>query len=287
MDSGTSSLKLDGIFHTEAESSVNDYEIHGDQIFTIIVTKLREAGCVFAEDEARLLITSARTLTDLSSMVEQRTTGLPLEHIIGWAEFCGLRIAVDQGVFVPRHRTAFLVSQAAALIQSGAVVLDLCCGSGAVGAVLASYLERIELYATDIDPTAVQCALRNITTAGGRVYQGDLYEPLPRKLRGRVNVLVANAPYVPTKAIELLPPEARVHEPRLALDGGADGLDVQRRVVAAAPLWLAPGGHLLVETSERQAPQTVSIFTQHGLIPQVTSSDELDATVVIGTKPVP
>lgn len=166
-------------------------------------------------------------------------------------------------------------------------MLDLCCGSGAVGAVLASYLEQIELYATDIDPAAVQCARRNITTVGGRVYEGDLYEPLPRKLRGRVNVIVANAPYVPSKAIEMLPPEARIHEARIALDGGTDGLDVQRRVVAAAPLWLAPGGHLLVETSERQTPQTVDIFTHYGLITQVTSSDELDATVVIGTKPVP
>jgi release factor glutamine methyltransferase len=257
----------------------------GDTICTIIVTRLRAAGCVFAEDEARLLISTARTPADLAAMVDRRVAGFPLEHVIGWAEFCGLRIAVDPGVFVPRHRTEFLVRQAVALAQSGAVVVDLCCGSGAVGAALAAAQERIELYAVDIDPAAVRCARRNVTAAGGRVYEGDLYEPLPATLRGRIDVLVANAPYVPTEAIGLLPSEARKHEARVALDGGADGLDIQRRVAAAAPLWLAPGGHLLVETSERQAPQTIEIFARNGLIPQVARFDELDATVVIGTRP--
>lgn len=218
-------------------------------------------------------------------MVDHRVAGLPLEHVIGWAEFCGLKIAVDPGVFVPRHRTEFLVRQATALAQSGAVVVDLCCGSGAVGTALAAALERIELYATDIDPAAVRCARRNVTSVSGHVYEGDLYEPLPAILRGRVDILVANAPYVPTEAIRLLPPEARIHESPVALDGGADGLNVQRRVVAAAPIWLAPGGHLLVETSQRQAPQTAKLFASNGLIPQVARLDELDVTVVIGTKP--
>lgn len=218
-------------------------------------------------------------------MVDHRVAGLPLEHVIGWAEFCGLKIAVDPGVFVPRHRTEFLVRQATALAQSGGVVVDLCCGSGAVGTALAAALERIELYATDIDPAAVRCARRNVTSVSGHVYEGDLYEPLPAILRGRVDILVANAPYVPTEAIRLLPPEARIHESPVALDGGADGLDVQRRVVAAAPIWLAPGGHLLVETSQRQAPQTAKLFASNGLIPQVARLDVLDATVVIGTKP--
>ncbi|MCR8630370.1 putative protein N(5)-glutamine methyltransferase [Paenibacillus radicis (ex Xue et al. 2023)] len=254
-------------------------------MFTFIVTRLQAAGCIFAEDETRLLISAAGTPAELSAMVDQRVTGLPLEHIIGWAEFCGLRIAVDPGVFVPRRRTEFLVREAAALARRGAVVVDLCCGSGALGAALAAAVEHIELHAADIDPAAVQCAHRNIAAAGGHVYEGDLYEPLPAALRGRVDVLLANVPYVPTDAIGLLPPEARLHEARMALDGGADGLDVLRRVVAAAPLWLAPGGYLLVETSERQVPQTLDIFERSGLIPQVASSDELDATVVIGANP--
>jgi release factor glutamine methyltransferase len=265
---------------------------------SVIVTRLRAAGCVFAEDEAQVLISAARTPADLAAMVDRRAAGLPLEHVLGWAEFCGLRIAVDPGVFVPRRRTEFLVRQAAALARGAAspagragtrpptVVADLCCGSGAVGAALAGALGRIELHAADIDPAAVRCARRNIA-AGGRVYEGDLYEPLPATLRGRVDVLVANVPYVPTEEVGLLPPEARIHVARVALDGGADGLEVLRRVTAAAPLWLAPGGCLLVETSERQATRALEAFARDGLIARVASSSELNATVVIGTRPGP
>ncbi|KIL38812.1 hypothetical protein SD70_24220 [Gordoniibacillus kamchatkensis] len=260
-------------------------DFHDDAGYTLVVTRLRAAGCVFAEEEARLLIAAARTPAELAAMADRRIAGLPLEHIIGWAEFCGLRITVDPGVFVPRRRTEFLVRQAAAFARPGAVVVDLCCGSGALGVALAAALGRIELHSADIDPAAVRCARRNVADVLGRVYEGDLYEPLPATLRGRVDILVANTPYVPTEAIRLLPPEARLHEARVALDGGADGLDVQRRVAAEAPLWLAPGGHLLVEASGRQAPQTVEIFARSGLTPQVIGSDELDATVVIGTRP--
>jgi release factor glutamine methyltransferase len=224
------------------------------------VARLRAAGSVFAEDEARLLIRAARTPAELAAMVDRRCAGLPLEHVVGWATFCSLRIAVDPGVFVPRRRTEFLVQQAAALAPPDArartVVVDLCCGSGAVGAALVAALRRVDLYAVDIDPVAVRCARRNVAAASGHVYQGDLDEPLPSTLHGRVDLLVANAPYVPTEAIGLLPSEARVHEPRAALDGGPDGLDIQRRVIAAAPTWLAPGGHVLVVIGTRPASET-------------------------------
>lgn len=250
----------------------------------VIVSRLRAAGCVFAEDEARLLLDAARTPADLTAMVDRRVVGLPLEHVVGWAEFRGLRIAVEPGVFVPRRRTEFLVGQAAALARPRSVVVDLCCGSGAVGAALVAALDRIELHAADIDPVAVRCARRNIG-AGGRVYEGDLYQPLPTTLRGRVDVLVANVPYVPTGQIDLLPAEARLYEPHTALDGGADGLDVLRRVSAAAPRWLAPGGHLLVETSRYQASRAVGIVAGDGLVPQVVRSEEPQATVVVGTRP--
>ncbi|MEH7353512.1 putative protein N(5)-glutamine methyltransferase [Neobacillus drentensis] len=256
-----------------------------DETEKCIITRLRSAGCVFAEDETRLLISEARTQAALEAMVERREAGFPLEQIIGWADFCCIRIVVEPGVFVPRRRTEFLVQQATAFAIPGAIVVDLCCGTGAVGAALAKALGCIELYATDIDPAAVRCARRNVTSIGGNVYEGDLYDPLPNKLRGNVEVLVANAPYVPTESIKLLPQEARKHEAMVAIDGGVDGLDVQRRVAAAALHWLAPGGHLLVETSERQAPMTAEIFTRNGLIPQVANYDELDATVVIGTRP--
>jgi len=261
------------------------------------VTRLRAAGCVFAEDEARLLISAARTPAALAAMVDRRAAGQPVEHVLGWAEFCGLRIAVDPGVFIPRRRTEFLVRRAAALARRAApgpqdparpravVVVDLCCGSGAVGAALAAALGRVELHAADIDPAAVRCARRNVAAAGGQVYQGDLYGPLPARLRGRVDILAVNVPYVPSGDVGLLPPEARAHEPRVALDGGADGLDVLRRVAAGAPLWLAPGGHLLVETSEHQAPRAAEAVGRDGLIPRVAHSSRLNATVVIGARP--
>jgi release factor glutamine methyltransferase len=250
-----------------------------------IVTTLRAAGCVFAEDEARLLVAEARTSSDLDDMVDRRTAGQPLEYVLGWAEFCGLRIAVDPGVFVPRRRTEYLVEQAAALASPRTIVVDLCCGSGAVGAALLAALPQVELHAVDIDPAAVRCAHRNLTAVDGQVYEGDLYQPLPATLRGRVDVLVANAPYVPSDAVALMPPEARLYELPVALDGGPDGLDVLRRVIDAAPSWLAPDGHVLVETSERQAPLAVEAVARNGLIPRVARSDELSATVVVGTKP--
>jgi len=247
-----------------------------------IPARLWAAGCVFAEDEARLLTSASRTPDELAAMVDRRVHGLPLEHILGWAEFFGLRVQVDPGVFVPRRRTEFLVRQALAVCRPGAVVVDVCCGSGAVGAALVSAAPQVELYATDIDPAAVECARRNLSALGGRVFEGDLLEALPAALRGRIDVLVANAPYVPTGAIERMPPEARLHEARVALDGGADGLDVQRRLAAAAPAWLAPGGYLLVETSRAQAEHTMAAFARNGLTPQAAHSDDLDGTVVIG-----
>ena len=266
-----------------------------------VVAALRAAGCVFAEDEARLLIDAAGSSDELTAMVARRVAGHPLEHVLGWAQFCGLRIVVEPGVFVPRRRSEFLVREAVALARTGSgaadrpiVLVDLCCGSGAVGAALVAELGRVgrgvgsgpgsvELYAVDIDPAAVRCARRNVPT-GGRVYQGDLYAPLPAGVRGQVDLLVANAPYVPTEAVAFLPPEARDYEPKVALDGGADGLDIVRRVAAGAPEWLAPGGHLLLETSERQAPVVVATYAGHGLAARAVSSREWGATLVSGTR---
>ena len=248
-----------------------------------VTAALRAAGCVFAEDEARLLIDSARSPADLATRVARRVAGEPLEHVLGWAEFCGLRIAVGAGVFVPRRRTELLVRLATPLLRPGDVVVELCCGAAAVATALVAAMPGIVPHAVDIEPAAVTCARRNLGDA--RVYEGDLDAPLPPSLQGRVAVVVANAPYVPTNAIALMPPEARDHEPRVALDGGADGLDVQRRVAAAAPRWLAPGGSLLIETSERQAPSTAAAIAAAGLVPRVERSEELDGTVVVGSRP--
>jgi release factor glutamine methyltransferase len=259
-----------------------------------LVARLRAAGCVFAEDEARLLQATADTPQDLDSMAARRTAGHPLEQVLGWAEFCGLRIAVDPGVFVPRRRTEFLIRQAAVLAgPRPLVLLDLCCGTGALAAALAALTgeaetparTRPEIHAADLDPAAVRCARTNLAPLGGHVYQGDLYAPLPGTLRGRITVLLANTPYVPTAYIPLLPPEARDHEPRTALDGGADGLDLQRRVLADAARWLAPGGSLLTETSPSQAPQLLAAAARAGLAARLAEDEDWDATVVIATRP--
>jgi release factor glutamine methyltransferase len=279
---------------------------------------------VFAEDEAALLLASAADRAELDALVVRRVAGVPLEHVLGWAEFGGQRILVEDGVFVPRHRTEFLLDLATALARQDGprrptVVVDLCCGSGALGAVLVGRLgsagrepvgsprtERmrppgaqqldsagmelvglpgVELHACDVDPAAVRCARRNVAPLGGHVYEGDLYAALPVGLRGRVNILLANAPYVPTEAIGLLPPEAREYESPVALDGGTDGLAVLRRVIHGAADWLAEGGHLLVEASEGQAADLVAAFAGTGLTTEVVPSDEHEITVVIATRP--
>jgi release factor glutamine methyltransferase len=249
-----------------------------------VVRRLRAAGCVFAEDEAELLIAEAGSAARLERLVELRVAGQPLEHLLGWAEFCGRRVAVQAGVFVPRRRTELLASLAGELVRPGSVLLELCCGCAAVATVLADAVP-IEVHAADLDQAAVDCARRNLAGAGGTVYLGDLFDPLPESLRGRVDVLVANAPYVPTEAIALMPPEAREYEPRLALDGGPDGLAVQRRIISQAPAWLAGPGWLLIETSDRQAAGTARAMAEAGLSTQVRTDPEAAATVVIGRRP--
>lgn len=241
-----------------------------------VARELRVAGCVFAEDEAVVILASGRDAAEVARMVRERCTGPPLEQVVGWAELAGVRVRIEPGVFVPRRRSELLVREAVALTRPGALVVDLCCGSGALGAAVAA-AAHVEVVGADVDPVAVACARRNLPV----VYEGDLFAALPFSLRGRVDMLLCNTPYVPTAEVDFLPAEAREHEPRIALDGGADGLDVQRRVAAEACDWLAPGGSLLVETSEGQAPVAAEVFGAYDT--RVVHDDDLDATVVVAT----
>ncbi|WP_353707674.1 methyltransferase [Cellulosimicrobium sp. ES-005] len=325
-----------------------------------LTARLRAAGCVFAEEEAALLAARADDDAHLDALVARRVAGEPLEHVLGYVDFHGLRVAVDPGVFVPRQRTALLVDEAVALgrrarhldwlpdggtgggtgsvtvgdadggtgsvtvgdadadggavgagggavgnpdgdrdggpdsgldrrmVGPAVVVVDLCCGAGALGLATAVGLggaETVALHASDVDPAAVACAARNVAAVGGSAYEGDLFDPLPPGLRGRVDLLLANVPYVPTAEIPLLPHEARDHEAHVALDGGGDGLDVLRRVAAEAPAWLAPGGHLLTESGERQATGAVDVLERAGLRARVVRDEEIGATIVVGTLP--
>jgi release factor glutamine methyltransferase len=266
-----------------------------------VVARLRAAGCVFAEDEAAMLLSAARSPAELDALVRRRAAGEPLEQVVGWAEFAGQRILVDPGVFVPRRRSEFLVSVAIGLGRSRLggdsaipVIVDLCCGTGALGLAVAAGLAvpdsgtvsrkpgQVELHAADLDPAAVACARRNVEPAGGHVYLGDLFAALPDGLRGRLDVLICNAPYVPTGDVAFLPAEARDHEPLVALDGGLDGLAVLRRAASGAPSWLAPGGAMLVETSERQAAEMASAMASAGLRPVIHTDEDTAATVVTG-----
>ncbi|MCJ0892354.1 putative protein N(5)-glutamine methyltransferase [Rhodococcus sp. ARC_M5] len=245
-----------------------------------VVFSLRDAGCVFAEEEADILVESAATPAELREKLARRVAGEPLEHVVGWVAFCGRRIAVEPGVFVPRRRTEFLVECTAALHPS--VLLDLCCGSGAIGLSVGGVLE---LHAVDVDAVAVECASRNLADVGGTVYLGDLYDAVPPGLLGRFDAIVVNAPYVPTSDIGLMPREARIHEPHIALDGGTDGARIHRRVAAGASRWLAPGGHLLIETSAALAHSTLRAVVDAGLSGRIHESEAFDAVVVVGSLP--
>lgn len=270
----------------------------------VLARRLRAAGCVFAEEEAALLGAAAASSDELEGLVRRRVDGEPLEHLLGWVEFCGYRLLLGPGVFVPRARTALLVREALAVLggrrnggtgRSSAplTVVDLCCGCGAVAAAVArGFLSdatsggaALAVHAADVDSVAVAYAERNLAEVGGRAYVGDLYEALPEALRGHVDVLVVNAPYVPTDAIALMPPEARSHEPQIALDGGTDGLDVQRRVAAAAGEWLAPQGWVVVETSRQQAETSADLLRAAGLCQVAVVTDEdVSGTAVRGTR---
>lgn len=252
-----------------------------------VTAALRRAGCVFAEEETALLLAAARDDADLTALVARRVGGEPLEQVLGWAELAGVRVRVAPGVFVPRRRSALLVAEAVAAARAvrrrgrGAVLLDLCCGTGAVAAaVLAAAGEAVaEVHAADVDPAAVACARANLPTA--RVHEGDLWAALPASLTGRLDVIVANAPYVPTDEIAAMPPEARLHEAHVALDGGADGLDLHRRILAAAGDWLAPLGVLVLETSRRQADRSRALAAATGLVAHLVTDDDVDGTAVV------
>jgi release factor glutamine methyltransferase len=253
-----------------------------------LVDRLRRAGCVFAEDEAAMLREAAGDdPRRLEALVRRREGGEPLEVVVGWAEFCGLRIAVDPQVFVPRRRTELVARTAVGLLAdrpaTGRVVLDLCCGSGAVAAVLASAYAGLEVHAADVDPAAVACARRNLAPPA-QVHEGDLDAALPPDLRGRIDLVAANAPYVPTDELEHLPRESREHEPVVSVDGGPDGVALHRRIAVVAASWLRPGGVLVLETSPASLTRTLEAVSAAGLEVRTVADDDLDAVVVVATR---
>jgi release factor glutamine methyltransferase len=248
-----------------------------------LIARLRAAGCVFAEDEAALLSAAATSPAELERLVDLRVSGLPLEHVLGWVQFAGRRFVVEPGVFVPRRRTELLVRCAMASLSRKVepTVVEMCCGCAAIAATIADEAPGASVYATDIDPAAVRCARQNLLPLGGQVFQGDLYEPLPHVLQGSIDLIIANAPYVPTDGIELMPPEAREHEPRTALDGGPDGLDILRRVVVEATPWLAPEATMIVEISPSQVAALISVAEAVGKKCRYVTDDDISGSVLV------
>ncbi len=248
-----------------------------------LVAQLRDAGCVFAEEEAGILFAAASDTVELASLVARRIAGEPLEHVVGWAEFAGLRIPVARGVFVPRRRTELVARVAERLAPTSGTVVDLCCGAGAIGIALATWRDDLTVIAADIDPVAVDLAQRALAPLGGTTAVSDMDASLPPELTGSVDVVTSCPPYVPTRQIALMPHEARDHEPRKALDGGKDGARMQARVFKAAVRLLAPGGVCVVETSDHVVDATVAAATRAGLAAAVEEDDELGAVEVIAT----
>jgi release factor glutamine methyltransferase len=249
-----------------------------------LVGRLRAAGCVFAEREAAVL--RAHAGADhalLTALVDRRCAGEPLETVVGYADFAGIRAVVRPGVFAPRARSIALVNRASAILRARPVreriVVDLGCGSGALGAAV---LHRIPatLVAVDSDPAAVACARATLAGTEARVSVGDLYAGVPADLRGRVAVVLANLPYVPSAAIPLLPREARDYESAGALDGGPAGLTPYERAVSELADWLAPHGCYLAELHEGQVAEATAIAGRAGLA-VVATTDPDDGTTVV------
>lgn len=231
-----------------------------------LAAALAAVGCVASEAEAALLWERTRSPSALAALVAQRGRGVPLEVLLGYADFGDVRVTVAPGVFLPRPRSELLARVAVrrARRHDRPVVADVCCGTGALAAALASALPRARLVASDLDPAAVSCAAANGAAYGFQVVAGDLCEALPTDLLGRVDVMVANVPHVPTAELPLMPRDTRAHEPALAHDGGVDGLAVLNRLADQAVAWLAPEGALLLEVADGQVEAAATALAERG-----------------------
>lgn len=253
-----------------------------------LVSRLRAAGCVFAEEEAAELVRAAqrseRGAAWLERAVAERVAGRPLELVVGEVHFGGLRLVVAPGTFVPRVRTELLAALALEALPVGGRVLDLCGGVGAVAAVVAARRPDVTVVSADLDERATACARANLAPYGSRAQActGDLYAALPPALHRAFDVVVANAPYVPTGRIAAMPREAREHEPLAALDGGVDGTELQQRVVAGAPDWLVAGGRVVVECAPAQLAVLRDALERAGFGAEVREDDERGAHAVVG-----
>jgi release factor glutamine methyltransferase len=237
----------------------------------LVLVGLAEAGCIAAGEEAQELIQAAAGDPDvLDHLVSRRADGEPIAWLTGAVTFCGVDLFVAPGVYVPRWQTEPLARRAATLLPPTGLAADLCTGAGAIAAVLAAAVPTARVLATELDSNAARCARRN----GVEVFEGYLEDPLPRELEHRLDVLTAVVPYVPTDSLRLLPRDVQAFEPRLALDGGADGTDLLAEVVRRSPGWLSAGGWLLLELGGDQAEPMGRLLRELGFEELDVMADE-------------
>jgi release factor glutamine methyltransferase len=243
-----------------------------------LVARLRAAGCVFAEEEAAEIRRVVRDPDAVEAVVAARAAGMPLEQAVGRARFAGIEVELAPGVFVPRLRAGAIVGAAVAARPAAGVVVDLGAGAGPIAAALARLIPGAAVHAVEIDPAAVTVAARNGVRLGFAVHRGSWWDALPPSLRGRVDLAAAYLPHVPTHRLAHIPRDFREHEPATAVDGGADGLDPLRAVLAGFDEWLAPGGALVTLVAGEQ------VETARGLVGgrrlEVIEADD-DAVLVI------
>jgi release factor glutamine methyltransferase len=238
-----------------------------------VARTLEDAGCVAADEEADELIEAAGGDTGrLEQLVARRTDGEPLAWVTGLTTFCGLRVRVDPGVYVPRWQTEPLAEAAAGALPEQGVAVDLCTGAGVIAMVLQQRVPNATVIATELDSVAAACARTN----GVDVRLGHLDDPLPPELLGRVDVITAVAPYVPSNAIHLLPRDVQRHEPRASLDGGHLGLDHVGQIIPRAHRWLRVGGWLFLEIGGEQASPIMDLLETNGFGEVALLRDEED-----------
>lgn len=253
------------------------------------VARLRAAGCVFAEEEAHILVEAANSsahATQSSSflveLIARRVAGDPLEQIVGWVDFAGERLHVASGVFVPRQRTALLAEQTVCAVQAagdGARFLEAFCGVGPVATMVARAIAGTQIHFGDHDETALECARDNVGPSA-RCHRLTCLKGLPQSLLGCFDVISAVPPYVPDAAAAFLPREAIDHEASTALFGGADGLDLVRRLIRESCEWLAPGGTVLIELGREQRHTAAEFAKTWGFTANSILGDDEQTTVL-------
>lgn len=236
------------------------------------------AAHVLEIPRGRLLLVDALRpdeLRRLSTLVAERARRIPLQHLLGTAAFRHLELSVGDGVFVPRPETELLAGWGIERTAPGAVVVDLCSGTGAIALSVADETKAARVYAVERSPVALSFLRRNAAGFPAvEVVEGDATDPgLLAALAGRVDVLLCNPPYVPDGTP--VPPEVADHDPAEAVFGGADGLDVVRPVVALAAILLRPGGHVGMEHDDVHGDAVPALLRSDGRFTDVTAHRDL------------